>query len=449
MMTQKTYDLIAIGTGSAASSVITRCAEAGWRVAVIDEREFGGTCALRGCDPKKVLAGAAELIDWNERMQGKGIQGQATINWSELMAFKRTFTESIPRASEDQFKQAGMDTFHGKASFVDENHIQVGEEILHGKHILIATGARPAPLEIEGSEHLIYSDDFLDLEQLPDRLVLVGGGYIAFEFAHIAARAGTEVHILHRSEQPLKSFDAELVESLLQKSKEIGIHVHLNAEVKSIRQEGNAYVVHGTRNGADHQWQCGLVVHGAGRVPNVDGLELEKANVSYSKKGITVNEYLQSESNPSVYAAGDVTDTKGLPLTPLAGQESRAVSFNLLEGNQHKPNYKVMPSIVFTVPALGAVGMSTEQAKKEGYEVQVNDMSKWYTYKRTHEKFAMAKVVIDKSTGRILGAHVLGSKTEELINLFAMAIQFNLSIDQLNTMNFAYPTAASDLGSLI
>lgn len=242
--------------------------------------------ALRGCDPKKVLAGAAELIDWNERMQGKGIQGQATINWSELMAFKRTFTESIPRASEDQFKQAGMDTFHGKASFVNENHIQVGEEVLHGKHILIATGARPAPLEIEGSEHLIYSDDFLDLERLPDRLVLVGGGYIAFEFAHIAARAGTEVHILHRSEQPLKSFDAELVECLLQKSKEIGIHVHLNAEVKSIRQEGNAYVVHGTRNGANHQWQCGLVVHGAGRVPNVDGLELEKANVSYSKRGL-------------------------------------------------------------------------------------------------------------------------------------------------------------------
>lgn len=447
-MTQR-YDLIAIGTGSAASSVITRCAEAGWKIAVIDEREFGGTCALRGCDPKKVLAGAAEIIDWNERMQGKGIQGRRTINWSELMTFKRTFTESIPRASEDKFKQAGMDTFHGKASFVDEDHIRVGDEVLQGKHILIATGARPAPLSIDGEEHLVYSDDFLELEQLPDKLVLVGGGYIAFEFAHIAARAGTEVHIIHRGEQPLEPFDSELVERLLQKSEEVGIHIHLNAEVKSIRQQGESYVVSGTRNGADHQWQCRLVVHGAGRVPNVDGLELEKGNVSYSQKGIIVNEYLQSESNPRVYAAGDVAATKGLPLTPLAGQESRAVSLNLLEGNHNKPNYKVMPSIVFTVPSLGSVGLRVEQAEKEGYEVKVNDMSKWYTYKRTNEKFSMAKVVIDKATGRILGAHVLGSETEELINLFAMAIQFDLTTDQLSTMNFAYPTPASDISSLI
>lgn len=446
-MTQP-YDLIAIGTGSAASSVLSRCAEAGWKIAVIDEREFGGTCALRGCDPKKVLAGAAELIDWNERMKGKGVEGNASIQWSELMAFKRTFTESIPRASEDKFKQAGMDTFHGKASFVDEDHIRVGDEVLQGKHILIATGARPAPLPIDGAEHLRYSDDFLDLEQLPDKLVLVGGGYIAFEFAHIAARAGTEVHIIHRGEKPLEQFDSQLVDLLLQKSEEVGIHVHLNAEVKAIRQQGNTYVVSGTRNGADNQWQCGLVVHGAGRIPNVDGLELEKGNVSYTKKGISVNEYLQSESNPRVYAAGDVTATEGLPLTPLAGQESRAVSLNLLEGNHNKPNYKVMPSIVFTVPSLGSVGLTVEQAKKEGYEVKVNDMSKWYTYKRTNEKFAMAKVVIDEATGRILGAHVLGGKTEELINLFAMAIQFDLTTDQLNTMNFAYPTAASDMGSL-
>ncbi|MEC0124864.1 dihydrolipoyl dehydrogenase family protein [Paenibacillus pabuli] len=443
------YDLIAIGTGSAASSVISRCAEAGWKIAVIDEREFGGTCALRGCDPKKVLAGAAELIDWNERMKGKGVKGNATIQWSELMTFKRTFTESIPRASEDKYKQAGMDTFHGKASFVDEDHIRVGEEVLQGKHILIATGARPAPLPIDGAEHLIYSDDFLDLEQLPDKLVLVGGGYIAFEFAHMAARAGTEVHIIHRGQQPLEQFDSELVELLLQKSEEVGIQVHLNAEVKAIRQQGNTYVVSGTRNGAEHQWQCGLVVHGAGRIPNVEGLELEKGNVSYTKKGISVNEYLQSDSNPKVYAAGDVAATEGLPLTPLASQESRAVSLNLLKGNHNKPNYKVMPSIVFTVPSLGSVGLDVEQAKKEGYEVKVNDMSKWYTYKRTNEKFAMAKVVIDKATGRILGAHILGGKTEELINLFAMAIQFDLTTDQLNTMNFAYPTAASDLGSLI
>ncbi|QOS78714.1 NAD(P)/FAD-dependent oxidoreductase [Paenibacillus sp. JNUCC31] len=443
------YDLIAIGTGSAASSVISRCAEAGWKIAVIDEREFGGTCALRGCDPKKVLAGAAQLIDWNERMKGKGVEGNASIHWPELMAFKRTFTESIPRASENKFKQAGMDTFHGKASFIDEDHIRVGDEVLQGKHILIATGARPATLSIDGAEHLIYSDDFLDLEQLPDKLVLVGGGYIAFEFAHIAARAGTEVHIIHRGERPLEQFDSELVDLLLQKSEEVGIQVHLNAEVKAIRQEGSTYVVSGTRNGAEHQWQCGLVVHGAGRIPNVEGLELEKGNVSYTKKGISVNEYLQSESNPKVYAAGDVAATEGLPLTPLASQESRAVSLNLLEGNHNKPNYKVMPSIVFTVPSLGSVGLDVVQAKKEGYEVKVNDMSKWYTYKRTNEKFAMAKVVTDKATGRILGAHVLGGKTEELINLFAMAIQFDLTTDQLNTMNFAYPTAASDLGSLI
>jgi glutathione reductase (NADPH) len=181
----------------------------------------------------------------------------------------------------------------------------------------------------------------------------------------------------------------------------------------------------------------------------VDGLELEKGKVSYSERGITVNEYLQSTSNPKVYAAGDVAATKGLPLTPLAGQESRAVAFNLLKGNHTVPNYNVMPSIVFTVPSLGSVGLSVDQAQEEGYEVKVNDMSQWYTYKRTNEKYAMAKVVIDNDSGRILGAHVLGNETEELINLFAMAIQFELTADQLSAMNFAYPTAASDLSSLI
>src|ERR1700674_1920638 len=171
------FDLVVIGTGTAASAVTSRCRSAGWQVAIVDYRPFGGTCALRGCDPKKVLVGAAEVIDWTRRMKGKGIQAaELQIDWPELMRFKRSFTEPVPQRREDGFAKAGIAAFHGRARFAGSRTVQVGEETLEGRYVVIAAGAVPADLEIPGAEHLTTSDQFLELNELPRRILFIGGG---------------------------------------------------------------------------------------------------------------------------------------------------------------------------------------------------------------------------------------------------------------------------------
>src|SRR5919198_660415 len=244
---EHTFDLIVIGTGTAASTTASACSSAGWNVAIIDSLPFGGTCALRGCDPKKVLVEAAKIIDSNQRHENKGIIGseRVHIKWPDLIRFKRTFTDPFPKNREDGYIRAGIVPFHGHARFIGPTTLKVEEvhkdsnnnsTILNGRHILVATGSKPMSLNVPGSENIITSDQFLELgdDDLPDRIVFVGGGYISFEFAHIAARAGAKVTILHRSKQPLEHFDPDLVSRLLQKSRDIGIDVRLQAAVKSI-----------------------------------------------------------------------------------------------------------------------------------------------------------------------------------------------------------------------
>jgi glutathione reductase (NADPH) len=235
-MTRK-FDVIAIGTGSAASAVASRCREAGWQVAIVDSRPFGGTCALRGCDPKKVLVGAAEAIDWTRRMKGKGIQaGNLQIDWPELMRFKRSFTEPVPKRREEGFAKAGVAAFHGRARFAGPTTVQVGEETLEGRYVVIAAGEVPADLKILGAEHLTTSDQFLELNELPRRILFIGGGYIAFEFAHVAARAGSQVTILHRGPRPLGLFDPSLVDQLVEQTRELGIDVRLGTEAIGVEK---------------------------------------------------------------------------------------------------------------------------------------------------------------------------------------------------------------------
>ena len=193
------FDLIVIGTGAAGSTAAYKCRKAGWEVAIIDSRPFGGTCALRGCDPKKVLVGAVELIDWARRMEGKGVSAKdAEIDWPALMRFKRTFTDTVPANRERGYAEAGIAAFHGRTRFLDRTTLQVGDDTLIARFTLVAAGAKPATLGIPGEGFLTTSDHFLELERLPQRIAFVGGGYISFEFAHVAARTGAQVQILHR-----------------------------------------------------------------------------------------------------------------------------------------------------------------------------------------------------------------------------------------------------------
>ena len=442
----KEYDLLVIGTGNAGSITATKCKKEGWSVAIIDDRPFGGTCSQRGCDPKKVLVGAAELIDWNKRMHGKGIEEDSAIDWPDLMEFKRTFTRTIPEDTEEKFGKLGIDLYHGKAVFQSENEIKVCNDVLKGKKILIATGAEPVKMEIEGEEYLTMSDEFMELDTLPKHIVFIGGGFISFEFAHIAARAGSEVHVLHRSDKALKHFDQDLVKMLIKRSKEIGVNIHLDTPVNGIEKCGNSFVVRGEQEDREVEWKADLVVHGAGRSPALD-MDLEKGNVQHDKQGVRVNEYMQSVSNPIVYAAGDASSGDAPPLTPVATTESHVVASNLLEGNNKTPDYPVVPSVVFTVPKLASVGMSEEEAKESGLKVYVKsqDMTEWFTYKRTNEGAAAFKVIIDQEKDVVLGAHILGGEADALINHFALAIRFGISVQELKQMPFAYPTAASDI----
>src|SRR5712692_4037763 len=213
----KRYDLVVIGTGTAASTVASRCRHAGWTVAIIDSRPFGGTCALRGCDPKKVLVGAAEAIDGIRRLDGQGIHVDRTqIEWPRLMEFKRSIIASVPASREQGFAKSGIEAFHGRARFTGPTTVVVGSDVLEARHVVVAAGAKPAALGIPGEEHLITSERFLELDQLPSTIVFVGGGYISFEFAHVAVRAGARVSILHRGERVCQVRPSTLPAMLLQ-----------------------------------------------------------------------------------------------------------------------------------------------------------------------------------------------------------------------------------------
>jgi glutathione reductase (NADPH) len=244
------FDLIVIGTGTAGSTAAAECRRSkGWRVAIIDSLPFGGTCALRGCEPKKILLEAAKIVDSNQRHENKGIWDSEAIHikWPDLIRFKKTFTGSFPRQREDSYNNLGIIPFHGHARFIGPSTLRVetdgevgdgkGDNELEGTHILIATGSKPANLNIPGIENVTTSDQFLEFEgdNLPEKIVFVGGGYISFEFAHIAVRSGCkDVTILHRGKQPLEHFDPDLVKQLVQRSQEIGIDIRLQTAVKRI-----------------------------------------------------------------------------------------------------------------------------------------------------------------------------------------------------------------------
>lgn len=451
-MTQK-FDLIVIGTGTAGSIIAKECRSAGWSVAIIDSRPFGGTCALRGCDAKKVLAGAAEVIDWAKRMQGKGItSSDLQIDWRALMQFKRTFTEPVPQKREKTYADAGIKTFHGHAKFVDETTVQVEDERLSGRYVAIASGAVPAPLNISGEEYLTYSDQFLELETLPRQIAMIGGGYISMEFAHVAARAGAQVRILHQGSKPLEPFDPDLVERLVEATQKLGIDLQVNTEVKGIKKQADRLVVQVETEQGEETFDTEMVVHGAGRVPAIQDLNLEKAGIKYEKKGISVNEYLQSISNPQIYAAGDVSASGAPPLTPVSSIEGHVVANNLLQGNHHQPDFTEIPSMVFSLPSLASVGLQEKAAREQGLKFKTlyePDTSDWYFSRRINEPYSGFKVLVEEGSDRILGAHLLGSYAEELVNIFALAIRYKLSTEDLKRTTFAFPTAASNLIDMV
>jgi glutathione reductase (NADPH) len=445
---EKRLDLVVLGTGAAASTVASACREAGWEVAIIDSLPFGGTCALRGCDPKKVLVGAAEVLDWARRMQGKGFQGDSVrLDWRELMRFKRTFTDPVPKSREQTFAQAGITAFHGRAHFIERTSIEVNQQVLASRYVVIATGAKPRKLNIPGEQYITTSDQFLNLDSLPQRILFIGGGYISLEFAHVSLRADRNVTVLHRGKRLLEGFDADLVQQLFEKTLHLGANIQLQSEVKAIEKSDQGLQIHAHVAGAEKTFEADLVVHGAGRVPDIEDLNLPAADVEAGNQGIKVNEYLQSISNSAVYAAGDAAASGGQPLTPVAGYEGRIVAANLLQGNHVKPDYLGVPTVAFTIPPVASVGLSEQSARERGLKFRTHReiTSSWYSSRRVAEDCSGFKVLIEDGTDRILGAHLVGPHAEEVINLFAFAIATNARAADLLDRILAYPTVASDV----
>lgn len=444
------YDLVIIGTGAAAQAAAVRVRAAGWSVGIVDYRPFGGTCALRGCDPKKVLVGAGQLIDAVGRLHSRGIAGNARIDWADLISFERTFTDPVPPQRERLYAEQGIDAYHGRARFTGRNTLAVEGTVLEGKHFLIAAGAEPVKLGVPGEEHLATHEDFLALERLPRRLVLVGGGYIAAEFSHIAARAGARVTIVERGERLLEHFDPDLVGWLMEKFRAIGVDARTGTAVESIEKTASGFCVR-AKSGADSiEFDADCVIHAAGRAAALDALDLEAAGVAVESSKLVLNEFLQSVSNPAVYAAGDAARA-GPPLTPVAAHDGAIVAANLIEGNRRKPDYAGVPSVAFTVPPIAAVGFAEAQARERGLDFRVSSRraSDWYTARRVAEPIYGFKILIEAQSDRILGAHLLGPGADEVINLFALAIRQRMTAQALKAAFFAYPTGASDISSML
>lgn len=448
------FDLVVLGTGGGGSAPASKCRAAGWQVAVVDDQLYGGTCALRGCDPKKVLVGAADLVAWHTRMREYGVAGEATIEWPALMRFKRTFTDPVPANREAAFKKAGIETLHGEARFVAEDRLMVGDRELTAKHIVIAIGSGPRPLGIPGADLVSTSTQFLELDVLPPRIAFIGAGYISLEFAHIARQAGAEVVVLGRG-VPLPSFDEALVGRLFAHSRDMGIDVRLNSPVTGIERVGGSGVlrVHAGEGPITDTIETDLVVHGAGRVPNTGGLRADVGSVRLDRRGaVEVNEFLQSTTNPRVYAAGDVVLPPGsIPLTPVAAHEGAVVASNLLHGNAKRPDYHGIPSVVFTLPPLAGVGLTEKAARDKGLRVRIEtgDTTGWYSNRRVREPAGMFKTLVDADSDRVLGAHLLGAHVDDVINIFALAVRFGIGAKELRQMIYAYPTSGSDIPHML
>ena len=447
-MTKK-YDVIIIGGGNAGFGVSAIAHQAGKKIAFVEDWDFGGTCPNRGCTPKKVLVAAAHALHEIEIAGVHGIEtGEAKLDWSKLIKREKSLIAPIPEAMSGVAEKRG-DVYKGTAKFVGPNQVSVNGTVLEAENIVIATGSKPRPLPIPGSQLMITSDDVLSQEAKPDELVFIGGGVIAMEFSHVYARAGTKVTILEVMPQLLPRVDKDAVAAIQNESERIGVIIRTGIEVKEIKKAQDRLQVIYVEDGIEITVDADQVVNGAGRVANVDRLDLESGNIKHERFGIEVDEYLRSVSNPSVWVGGDALVTSP-QLSPVATYEGKIIGENIVNGPSRKPDYSVIPSSIYTVPALSSVGLSEQEAEDKGLDVKVTktDMKGWFSSYTYGETVAFAKVLVDEKNDRFVGAHMVGHHGEELIHLFAMAMRHDIAASSFKEDVFAFPTFAADMKSL-
>lgn len=436
------YDIGIIGAGPAGLTAALALQAAGQRVVIIEEYLWGGTCPNYGCDPKKILLAAVQTKEQVSWLQSSGLVGETTIDWPALMAHKMTYTDPVPARKIATLDEAGITHKYGHAKFIDATTVVLGNEHITATKWIIATGTQPARLAIPGDAYLQDNEDFLNLPILPAEIAFIGTGFIAVEFANIAAAAGAKVHIIARHQRILREFDQELTQDMIDQMTDRGIIFHWDFDTTSVvKNVANKLEI----TAQNHET---VVVDQAfvatGRIGNTATLGLEAAQVAVVKTEVQVNEYLQTTA-PNIYAIGDVNNTNVAKLTPTASFEARYVVQHIL-GNITTPIvYPAVPTMVYGSPQLGQVGLTAPEAQQQGLVVQTVDMTPWLAYWRFKEPVAKAKVILDE-TGVIVGATVLSSHADELINYFMLAINQRYDKKALQQNIYAYPSLGSDLG---
>ncbi|MFK7936693.1 MAG: NAD(P)/FAD-dependent oxidoreductase [Saprospiraceae bacterium] len=446
----KKFDVIVIGSGPSSGQVISQLLKTDKSIASIDYH-YGGTCALRGCTPKKAMENITTQVWMAKAAQGSGFpsfSGEAI--WEQLVTHQRRFTELVTANNKEQWREQGVTVIEGKARFTGKKTLAVGEDRYQAKHIVIAAGAKPRSLDIDGADLMLTSADFFNLQKLPRSIVFAGGGYIAFELAHIAAAAGSKVTILSSEDKPLGMFDPDLVSQLIQSALAKGIDIQLGKKVIGVHRRGDKYMV--VSENASTEAKSTLVANGVfnttGRVPNIASLDLEKADIEHDDSGIEVNEYLQT-TNKNVYAVGDIIGR--YPLTPVAGLEGKKAAQNIIKAKSAKMEYMCVPTALYTYPKLASVGKSEKELLEKGIEYQKKQGSTrdWLTEKSINNHYAGYKILLSEDGEEILGAHLMGSHAHDVINIFALAIQMDIPCSKIDNAIFAYPTAMSDVQSML
>ena len=446
-MSKEKFDVVIVGGGNAGIGVTGPVRRAGLSVAMIEARDLGGTCPNRGCTPKKVLVAAGHALHEIERAAVHHIAvGKPRLDWAALIDREKAMIRDIPANLAHSMTRREVTVIDGHATFAGPDSIRVGDRLLDAGHIVIATGSKPRPLSIPGAEHMITSDEMLSDRDLPASVIFIGGGVISLEFGHVYARAGADVTILEALPQLLPAMDTEAVARLQAESERIGIRIRTAVSVKRIEAAGGRLRVVFLHDGKEQALEADRVVNGAGRVAAIDGLDLDTGHVAHDHGRIGLDRHLRSSSNPRVYVCGDAVPTSP-QLSPLATYEGDIVGRNIVEGPKHSPDYAGMATSVYTVPALAAVGL-TEAAARDGQrtvDVYVNDMHDWFSARTYAETVAWSKIIVDRGSDLVLGAHFVGHAGQELINIFGLAIKFGITASQLKDNVYAYPTFASDI----
>ena len=445
------YDVVVIGAGTAGQTAAYDLKTAGLSVVVVEKSDVpGGTCALYGCQPKKWYYEATEVIAKSRHLAGKGIENAPRGMWSTLRAEKSKFTDHVPESTVKGLSEAGIDLLQSRARFSGPHTLQVDSGELTARYIIIATGAKPMPLPFNGAEHLITSNQFLELETLPRRLVFVGGGFISFEFAHFAARLGpgdAHITILEAAPRPLGPFDAEMVELLMAASRDIGIDIRSRVTIREIDKTSRGLTVNlsdGTAIETD------LAIHGAGRVPDLDGLDLESAAVAHTRSGISVGADMRTNI-PHIFAVGDCAAT--VQLARVADYEAHVAAHNILSAVKNdrpgkEVDYHAVPSVLFTYPQYGMVGHTEDLLIEQGigYRKSFGKELQWPTYRRINMTHAAYKLLVD-ADNQIVGAHFISDNAAGLINTIKQAMLTRTPATELYWHNIMspYPSRESDV----